>query len=465
MNILFFLMLAIIVFLLALIFAFIYFGRKVIFLDAVELYKKGQHEEAIEKLKSYVKTKKNDIQAKDFLAKLYLEKAEIQNALKEYVGITLSSAANSTEKSVAYSQMVKIYYDEKNFNRAIAAAGNALKHNKQNIDAYFYLGKIYLIMDKERRANKMFNEVLKYDRNSIECRMELAELHIKEKNFTKARFHLKKILEIDEQNDQARYRLGEIFYAEDQLEDAAREFEMVRDIEGKENLYYRVLSEYFLKIQNLDRAEFILEKMLNDKPQLFHDIKTNLEYNLANIYEIREKYEEALELYKQVREKNARYKDVEERVKNLMKFLNPDEFKAILKEIDYSEVNHDMFVGIAKAMIEKMGMLFNYQIEETGKVYAAVISDKYSMGHNKIKYLFLLSRTEEVSPRDLQKFLDKMNDNKIDHGIYVTLGEYSESAIEFAGMHQNLEILDKVHVHDIVGQMNEEEETEEIAEE
>ena len=48
--------------------------------------------------------------------------------------------------------------------------------------------------------------------------------------------------------------------------------------------------------------------------------------------------------------------------------------------------------------------------------------------------------------------MDKMNDNKIDHGIYVTLGEYSESAVEFAGTVENLEILDKVHVHDIVGQ-------------
>ena len=461
MNILFFLMLAIIAFLLIIITTFIYFGRKVVFIDAMELYKKGHEEEALDKLRSYVKTKKNDIKAKEFLAKIYLERGEVQNALKENVGITLSSASNNVEKSRAYGQMVKIYFDEKNYNKAIATAGKALKYNKQNVDVYFYLGKIYLVMDKERRANKMFNEVLKYDRNSIECRMELAELHIKEKSFTKARFHLKKILEIDDQNDQARFRLGEIFYAEDQLDDAAKEFEMIKNIEGKENLYYRVLSEYFLKIQNLERAEFILEKMLNEKPQFFGDIKINLEYSLANIYEIKERYEEALELYKNIKEKNARYKDVEDRVKNLMKFLNPDEFKAILNEIDFAEINHEEFIEMAKKMIDKMGMLFNYQIEETSKIFAAVISDKYSMSHTKTKYLFLITRSEEISPRDLQKFMDKMNDNKIDHGIYVTLGEYSESAIEFAATVQNLEILDKVHVHDIVGQHMGEEEQEE----
>ena len=140
MNILFFLMLAIIAFLLIIITTFIYFGRKVVFIDAMELYKKGHEEEALDKLRSYVKTKKNDIKAKEFLAKIYLERGEIQNALKENVGITLSSASNNIEKSKAYGQMVKIYFDEKNYNKAIATAGRALKYNKQNVDVYFYLG-------------------------------------------------------------------------------------------------------------------------------------------------------------------------------------------------------------------------------------------------------------------------------------------------------------------------------------
>lgn len=452
MNILFFLMLAIIAFLLVLIGTFVFFGRQVVFIDALELYRKGQEEEALDKLKTYVMTKKNDIKAKELLAKIYFDRGEAQNALKEYVGITLSSASNVLEKSHAYGQMVKIYFNEKNFTKAIASAGNGLKYNKTNVEIYYFLGKIYILMDKERRANRMFNEALKYDKMHLLSRMELSLMHIKEKNFTKARFQLKKILEAEPENDEARYKLAEIFYSEDDLEAAAMELELIKNIEGKENLYYRVLSEYYLKSQNLERAQFILEKML-EKLDLFSDLKIWIQYNLANVYEIGEKYEEALHLYRAVKDKNARYKDVEERVKNLMKFLSPDEFKAILSEIDFSEMTHDDFINTAKAMIEKMGMLFNYQIEESSKVFSGIISDKYSMSGSKTKYLFLITRNEEISPRDLQKFMDKMNDNKIDNGIFVTLGEYSESAIEFANGVQGLEILDKVHVHDIVGQI------------
>lgn len=454
MNFLFILMVTIIVFLLVLIGTFVYFGRRVVFIDALELYRKGNEEEALDKLKSYVMTKKNDIKAKELLAKIYMDRKDVQSALKEYVGITLSSASNMMEKSFAYSQMVKIYYGEKNFTKAIAAAGSGLKYNKENVDIYYHLGKIYLLMDKERRANKMFNEALKYDRIHLPSRLELADMHINEKNFTKARFHLKKVIEMEQDNDEARYKLAQIYHAEDELEEAALELEMIKKIEGKESLYYRVLSEYYLRVNNLERAESILEKML-ERVELFTDIKIWIQYNLANIYEMKERYEEALTLYKAVKDKNARYKDVEDRVKNLMKFLSPEEFKAILSEIDFTEITHDTFLGMAKSMIDKMGMLFNYQIEENTKSFSGVISDKYSMTGSKTKYLFQMTRIPEITPRELQKFLDKMNDNKIDNGIFVTLGEYTESAVEFASTVQGLEILDKVHVHDIVGQVEE----------
>ncbi|MBN2838811.1 MAG: hypothetical protein JXM74_08670, partial [Fusobacteriaceae bacterium] len=128
MNVLFFLMLTIIFFLLLIIGIFIYFGRRVVFLDAIELYKKGQVDEALEKLKVYVKTQKNDVKAKELLAKIYMEKDEVQNCLKENIGITLSSAATPIERSNAYAKMTKIYFDERDFTKAINAAGRGLKY-------------------------------------------------------------------------------------------------------------------------------------------------------------------------------------------------------------------------------------------------------------------------------------------------------------------------------------------------
>lgn len=449
MNIIFIMMLSTIVFLISLVVVTIFFSRKVVFIEALELYNDGNIEEAFEKLRNYVTTKKTDIKAKELLAKIYMEKKDYTNALKEYLGISLSRAAADHQKSNAYGKMVEIYFKEKNYTKAIQAAGSGLKYNKENVEIYFYLGKIYMIMDKERRAVRMFNEALRFNKIHINSRMELAEFHVKEKNFVKARFQYKKILEIDPLNDDARYMLAKIFYEEDDLEEAAGELEFLKNIEGKEHFYYKVLAEYYLKVKNIDRAENILEKM-HKKLEIFSEMVLYIKYNLANIYEIKEKYEEALNLYKEVKEKNARYKDVEERTQALMKLIAPEEFEAAMDAINYDEVNYEQLNHIFSEMVEKMGMNIGYKIEDTNKSISAIAKEKYNMNNNS-RFLVQINKAEEVTARDLQKFVNQFIEHKVENGIYITTGVYKDKAIEYSETVEGLELLDKVHIHDIVG--------------
>lgn len=447
-------MLSTIVFLLSLVIVTVFFSRKVVFIEALELYNEGNVEEAFEKLRNYVITKKTDIKAKELLAKIYVEKKDYTNALKEYLSISLSRAAADHQKANAYAKMVEIYFNEKNYTKAIHSAGSGLKYNKENVEIYYYLGKIYMMMEKERRAVKMFNEALKFDKTHINSRMELAEFHVKEKNFVKARFQYKKILEIDPLNDDARYNLARIFYEEDELEEAASELEFLKDIEGKEYFYYKILAEYYLKVKNIDRAENVLEKM-HKKLEIFNEMVLYIKYNLANIYEVKEKYEEALELYKEVKEKNARYKEVEERTQALMKMIAPEEFEATMEAINYNDVNYEQLNHIFTEMIEKMGMTIGYKIDDTNKSISAIVKEKYNMNNNS-RYLVQINKLEEITARDLQKFVNQFVEHKVENGIYITTGVYKEKAIEYSETIEGLELLDKVHIYDIVGPIEKE---------
>lgn len=453
MNIIFILMASIIICLSTLIFVVIFFSRKVVFIDALDLYNKGQKDEAMDKLKNYVMTKKTDIKARELLAKIYLEKSDVANALKEYISISMSRAATDIQKSFAYSNMTEIYFNDHNYAKAINSAGRGLKYNKENVKIYYFLGRIYMIMDKERRAIRMFNEALKYDKANVETRTALAEYHVKEKNFVKARFQYKKILELDPLNDDARYNLARIHYEEEELEEAAKELEYLKDEKGREYFTYRILSEYYLKVKNLDRAENILEKM-HERLDIFSDLLLYVKYNLANVYEIREKYEEALKLYKEVKEKNARYRDVEERTQTLMKMIEPEEFEAVMEAINYSEVNYGQLNYIFSEMVEKMGMSIAYKLEDTNRVLSAITKDRYNM--NADRFFVQLSKAEEITARDLQKFVNQFVDYKVDNGIFITTGVYKEKAIEYAETIEGLEILDKVHIFDIVGAIDKE---------
>lgn len=460
MNIIFMLMASIIICLSVFIVMLIFFSRKVVFIDALDLYNKGQVEEAFDKLRTYVMSKKNDVRARELLAKIYLEKNDTTSAMREYISISMSRAATNIQKSSAFASMVELYFNEHNYAKAISAAGKGLKYNKENVKIYHYLGKIYMIMDKERRAVRMFNEALKYDKTNIESRRALAEYHVKEKNFVKARFQYKKILEIDNLDDDARYNLARIYYEEDELEEAAKELEFLHEEEGREYFTYKILSEYYLKVKNLDRAEYILEKM-HERLDLFNDLILYIKYNLANVYEVKEKYEDALKLYKEVKEKNARYRDVEERAQTLMKMLEPEEFEAVMEAINYNDVNYEQLSHIFNEMVEKMGMAIAYKLEDTNRVLSAITRDRYNM--NGERFFVQLSKSEEITARDLQKFVNQFGDYKVDNGIFITTGSYKEKAVEYAETIPGLEILDKIHIYDIVGPINksvEDEETE-----
>ncbi len=454
MNLLFLLMLFVIVFLLTLIFIMIFFSRKVVFIDALDLYNTGKVDEALDKLRSYVMTRKTDVKARELLAKIYLEKKDVTNGMKELIGISLSRSATNHQKSNAFAGLTEIYYNEKNYNKAISAAGSGLKYNKENVEVYYYLGKIYMMMEKERRAIRMFNEALKYNKSHVGSRIALAEYHVKEKNFVKSRFQYKKVLELDPTNDEARFNLARLHYEDEELEEAAKEMELIKNIEGREYFYYKILTEYYLKVKNLDRAGNTLEKML-EKLDIFNDMVLYIKYNLANVYEIKEKYEESLKLYKEVKEKNARYKDVEERTQTLMKMLEPEEFDAAMEAINYTNVNYEQLSHIFTEMVEKMGMMISYRVEDTNRVLSAITTDRYNM--NSEKYLVQLSKLEEVSARELQKFVNLFDENKVDNGIFITTGSYNSKAVEYAEEVKGLELLDKVHIYDIVGPINTEE--------
>lgn len=455
MNIMLFFMFSMIAILITVILLMIFFSRKVVFIEALDLYKDGKVDEAFEKLRNYVVARKTDIKARELLAKIYEEKGDLPSALKEYVGISLSRAATEIQKSNAYSKMTKLYFDEKSYTKAISSAGASLKYKKENVEAYYYLGRVYMLMEKERRAVKMFNEALKYNKAHLESRLALAEYHVKEKNFVKARFQYKKVLELDPTNDAARYNLGRIHYEEEELEEAAKELELLKDTEGREYFYYKILAEYYLKVKNLDRAENVLENM-HERLDLFNDLVLYIKYNLANVYEIKERYEEALKLYKEVKTKNARYKDVEERTQTLMKMIEPEEFDAAMQAINYSEVNYEELNHIFTEMIEKMGMSISYRLEDTNKVLSAITADRYNM--NSERFLVQLVKGEEITARDLQKFVNQYPDNKVDNGIFITTGIYNNNAIAYAESVEGLELLDKVHIYDIVGAINKESE-------
>jgi tetratricopeptide (TPR) repeat protein len=73
-------------------------------------------------------------------------------------------AAMSMEyRSAAYVELSKIYFQEKNFYKAIEYANKSIDYNRYSIDAYQLLAVVYRLQNNYQHANKILDTLLLYD--------------------------------------------------------------------------------------------------------------------------------------------------------------------------------------------------------------------------------------------------------------------------------------------------------------
>lgn len=433
-----------------LVYLMIYYGRQAIFGDAMRYYKTGETEKAIKSLKSYKSARPSDIKAKLVLGKIYYDQKNFVDSLKEFISVTLNRKSDVEEKSEAYSMIAKIYMEQKEFPKATEAVISGLKTNPKSPALYCYLGQLYAIMGKEKKSIRVFNEALKIDRTHIQTRIELAKLHMAMKNRFKARFQYRKILEINPNNDEARFELARLLHDEGEVDDAAEIMEQLRDISGRERDYYITLYEYHKSQGNVERVEFLIDKML-ELGEIFPDLMVALKFDKGSILEDAEKLEEAYSVYKEVKDLNPRYRDIENRLQNLTKMLYPDEYKKMIEGIDYNQLNPYQLTQVFETIIARLGLKLAYEVESRPEKLSAIATDEMNPKDKFLVQLIVMERATNV--RDLQIFMGQFEDLQATNGIYITTHSYNDQAVTYSESVHNLEILDKVHMYDLVGEV------------
>jgi tetratricopeptide (TPR) repeat protein len=184
---------------------------------------------------------------------------------------------------------------------------------------------------------------------------------------------------------------------------------------------------------------------------IFKAEKPSLLYDLGMIYEKQDEYEKALEYFKLVKEYNPRYKDIESRIQNIIKILNPEEYEKMIDGIDYGILELDDLLDLFKSVIEKLGLKLAYEIEESKDKIMAMAVDQYNP---KDKFLVqIMNIDRDITVRDLQLFVEQFEIHKATNGIFITTKTYNEQAVTYAEALENVELLDKMHLYDLVGEL------------
>jgi tetratricopeptide (TPR) repeat protein len=241
----------------------------------------GRYDRAIEQYNEALKKYPNDaglyiaIASANFMKKNYkeavdnLEKAEkmneqgIEGALKQYEGLLntkylrwqiyyngaadcyndnperaielAKKSANESDPekaSFSYSLLGKMLFNSGKTDEAIKYYQEAIKANKNNVEAYVYLGHYYLTQKKTDEAIKHFNDAINIDSTKVEVYELLGQSYLLKKDYVTAIKTLEKAMSIIGKNPTILYNLLVANYESKNYDKAIKDGKEVLSLEN-----------------------------------------------------------------------------------------------------------------------------------------------------------------------------------------------------------------------------------------
>ena len=125
---------------------------------------------------------------------------------------------------------------------------------------------------------------------------------------------------IDPKNYETRFHLGLAFLEQGLFDEAIEELLLASEEPSRTLECYSIISKTFRKKNDLEEAGKWLQECLKLVPEKSEEFYF-LEYDLASLYEDKGDKQKALELYQEIKDWNAGYREVRQKVKSLSKIL------------------------------------------------------------------------------------------------------------------------------------------------
>ena len=176
----------------------------------------GDSEAALKTLREWLTAHPNDVQVRTRLADELQRLGRREEAIAEYERLAKREADNEGSGAVTLDRglqqadtlLVQAYLQQKEFDKAIAAAKDLTEKRTDEPGAFNLLGAVYLAQGDDRAARAAFDQALKLKPDHVPAQMNLATLDVKNGNQAGAQLRYRQVLERDPDNFAAVVRLA-----------------------------------------------------------------------------------------------------------------------------------------------------------------------------------------------------------------------------------------------------------------
>ena len=123
----------------------------------------------------------------------------------------LSEAIRARPTAEVYAQRAAMYYEQDNYDDAIADLTQALALDSTNVDYHYGLADVYLDYYRSRLALRTLEAAAELDPDRLETQLRLAETQLILKQYDDALASLNQAVRIDSRNPEAYYLLSQVF--------------------------------------------------------------------------------------------------------------------------------------------------------------------------------------------------------------------------------------------------------------
>ena len=230
-------------------------------------------------------------------------KASFAEAILEY-----QEALQSDPNASVFYAISRDYLLLNKFDRAVEAAGEAVRLEPKNISYRENLGTIYFNASRVDLAVREYEEIVKIDSNYSSAWITLAHLY-QTIQPPKALEIYEKILERNGEQLDILFQCAQLYTALARFDEAAAKYKQMLELDPTNKPLQKQLAETFAKGGRLDQACSILETMVESDSSDVEVVAT-----LADVYLDQKRFQNAIALYEKLLERGIKNTEIKLRI-------------------------------------------------------------------------------------------------------------------------------------------------------
>jgi tetratricopeptide (TPR) repeat protein len=287
-----------------------------------DLLKKGEYGKVLEELKDVVNNNSGTYLQMHYIAQAFEGMGNLEKAIDFYEKcIVRMPLTESDFKDIVFMKIARLYLKLKKHKEALGFFETVLAKKTTSRYVYYEISQVYFEMKKYSNAQKNLETYLRFAPKDINAQLLLAKTYYYTNSYQKSinilvtLQHALKKLGADKVFD-GKVHLARAYMHLKQYTRALEVFDTLLSEEFNVNEFFR---DYFYALcgaGQTDAAEIILS---DNMPRLSSPVRQELSYQLAVIYWQKDKFREAVSLWKGVYRENPGFKDVN----NIVKCYSP----------------------------------------------------------------------------------------------------------------------------------------------